>query len=124
MHHLTTSAASNLVHIRLTGFASATEVEALEQDFRRLFVVGKLRPNYFLLVDITDCAVQSQAVVAAIGQVASRMPKAQRIAVISSSAMLNMQLVRVLNRPYLRAVMDRRAALDWLLREEEPAQAA
>lgn len=124
MHHIVASAAINMIELRLSGFCSISDVAAIETDLKALFASGKLKPEYLLLVDVTECAVQSQDVLFATAEMVKDKWRAKRIAVISNSAMVNIQLGRVISRPYLRIVTDRRPALDWLIRQVEPRRAA
>lgn len=124
MHHVVANPAINMVEIRLSGFASLDDVAHLEAKLLDLFRSGKLKPDYLALSDISDCAIQSQDVLAALIRTIGRLPKAKRIAVITASAMLRLQLDRVIDRPYLRSVTDRKAAMDWLIAMQEPAKAA
>ena len=88
------------------------------------FASNRAKEGYRLLVDIGACKIQSQDVIGAFTTMVAAMPKAQRIAVICGSSMVELQLKRVMNQPYTRCVPNRHAALAWLNREVEPVVAA
>lgn len=124
MHHIVASPAINMIDVKLSGFLTTQDVQAISEDFRGLFAAGKAKPGYRLLVDIGACTIQSQDVMGAFVTLVVGMPKAQRIAVVCKSSMVELQLKRVMNQPYMRCVPDRQAALAWLTREIEPSIAA
>ncbi|MBV9749762.1 MAG: STAS/SEC14 domain-containing protein [Acetobacteraceae bacterium] len=126
MFTITSDPARGLIQATLAGFFDvegfqryAAEAEAL---IRRTIA---RRGAYSILLDVSECAIQSQEVVAAFQRHVASVPRAKRCAVVTGDSIIRMQVRRMMRGPTMRACADRVSALEWLRREEtapEPTQ--
>jgi hypothetical protein len=109
-------ASRSLVDVTLKGFLELHEVNdytaELDKRFARAFPPGVA---YVLLIDISECALQSTAVIDVFRDYIAHFPKAERIAIVSGNSSARMQLNRILMRDYLRFFDFRAEAETWLL---------
>lgn len=99
----------------LSGFFDVAEVEAYadvaEAAIRRC---ARLPGGYRMLIDVSACQIQSQVVLGAFAEHIARVPRADRLAVVTGSSIMRMQIRRLLGRPYTSLFADRDEALAWL----------
>ena len=115
MYKIRIDADQALADVTLKGFLELHEVNdyiaELDVRFARVFSPGA---PYVLLIDISECALQSTAVVDVFRDYIANFPKAERIAVVSGNSSARMQVNRILARDYLRFFDFRAEALSWL----------
>ena len=111
--------ATGMLHIEYIGFWEEAVANAYEQELARAMAAlgaGPCPPGqYRYLVDFTDCTVQSAAMVArfqAFG--AGPIALAARIAVISSSHLLTMQIKRMGDTVTAEFFTTKPEAIAWL----------
>ena len=109
-----------LLDIRWEGPFTPEAVGAYARDLRNRFRMATFQPGYRLRMDMSRSAVQPQDAVAAFREHFHDFPKAERIAIVTRSAIAKMQVQREMTQPYLRIFDRAEAALDWLL-ERAPA---
>jgi hypothetical protein len=104
----------NLLDIHWTGQFTPATVDAYARELRARFAREGFRPGYRLRMDMTGSAVQPVVAATLINQRLRDFPRADRIAIVTRSAIARMQVRRFMTQPYLRIFDDAAAALDWL----------
>ncbi|MDO6414880.1 hypothetical protein Q4F19_10855 [Sphingomonas sp. BIUV-7] len=112
---LETNAAGNRIVATLSGFFGLGQVAAYAQEAERLI----RRPSisfggYRMVIDLTDCAVQSQEVIAAFSQHVAGVPRADRLAVVAGSPIIRQQIRRIIGRPEIAIFEHLPDAMAWL----------
>jgi hypothetical protein len=115
MHVITVDSARSLVEVVIKGLLEISDVYAYVEELtdKVTHSIGVGQP-YVMLIDITECALQSQAVVDAFQAHIAAFPKARGLAIVNGNSLARLQLERILQRDYLRYFADRRTALKWL----------
>lgn len=108
----------NLLDISWTGIFTDEGLADYARDLKRQFVEQGFQPGYLLRMDLTDSAVQTQEAVASFRSNLGDFPKARRIAIVTPSVIVRMQVRRVMTQPYLRIFALAEPALQWLLADE------
>lgn len=105
-----------LMRLTMSGFFSVAEAQSLERDMQNATNdAGYREGGHLLLVDVSECVLQAQEVVAAFQMLlANRPQKARRIAVMTGGALARMQAKRVLERETMRIFDDCGEAEKWL----------
>lgn len=70
--------------------------------------------GYRILIDISDCAIQSQEVTAAFERHVAGVPRSRRVAVVTKSPIIRMQIRRIIGRPELAVFEHVSEALVWM----------
>jgi hypothetical protein len=112
--------ALNLLDIRWMGLFNRKLVATYAAALREGFLESGFAPGYLLRMDMRDSVVQSQEGLAAFRDEFIDFPKAARIAVVTESTILRLQIRREMPQSYLRVVATPEAALDWLFHAREP----
>lgn len=96
---VTSDKARALVNAHMSGFLDPNEVESFNADKEAAVEAMGLRSGeFYLMVDTTDCIIQSQEVVAAfIGAVLNTRYKSKRLAVVRHDNLTRMQTRRILS---------------------------
>lgn len=114
-YDLQTSCSGERIVATLAGFFSQSEVSAYASEAERLIRHGFARHRgYRMLIDVSDCAIQSQDVIEAFARHVAAVPRARRLAVVAGSAVARMQISRVLNRPGIELFDSLSDATAWL----------
>ena len=116
MYKLTVEQSFNIVELQLSGCLSVAEVARYGGEFLGYFGSGRLRVGYRMLLDVTSCAIQPQETIAAFGRQVRDTPNASRIAIVTGSSVIRLQVRRVMTQPYAKLFDDRPEAMDWLIR--------
>ncbi|CAN5118529.1 hypothetical protein BH10PSE12_BH10PSE12_11230 [soil metagenome] len=116
MHTITTDPERLLVLANLSGFMTRNEVAMFMVSEQAAAASLSARSGqHLLLVDASDCALQSQEVVAAFQHAVTHCAlKARRIAVVTGPTLSRLQARRVLDREDAMAFNDMQEAQDWL----------
>ena len=110
--------------LNLGGFFTLADVEAYARDASRTVAECIRRHGqYRVLLDVSDCAIQAQDVIAAFIAHIQRQPVAERTAIVVGSSVIRMQVRRVMDRPNVAVFEDMTAAMAWV-DEIIPRQAA
>lgn len=120
MYDIKVTESLGLVHVTLAGLMSVEEVGRYIADLKHEFIRHRLRRWRFLL-DITQCPIQQQDMLVAMGQHMATMPKAQSIGVVTGSSLARMQVKRLFKQPYARVTASMTEARAWVLNGTEPA---
>jgi hypothetical protein len=121
MYAIDTDPARNLILVRLGGMMSVDEVAEYMHQLRRRFVEDSFRAGYRILVDVSECLIQSQDMIIAMGKHMATFPKASRIAMVSRSSLARMQIRRLMTQSYASVFETPDEALAWLVEERAAA---
>ncbi len=122
MHAIETDLPRKLLRITMSGFFSGDRLESLMLDLRNAIAVVSRDCAYFVLVDIRDCALQSQDVVEAFRQfILARPHHAKRIALLVGKSVSRMQARRLLIDARVRMFEGDDEALGWVTPSSDEA---
>lgn len=123
MYGIDVNPEARIVRAHLSGFFTTEEVAAFGRDEQAAAASLGAGLSFGLLLVSTDAMAQSQDVVAAFRGLFYDLPiKATRIAVVTQSVLLTMQLRRMADPARTRVFTDQSAASRWLA--ETPYRAA
>lgn len=108
-----------LIEVQLSGLMTLEEVTSYINELKRLFVVHKIR-SYAMVIDVTDCPIQTQDMIQAMGQHMATMPKARALAIVTGSSLARMQVRRLFKQPYARIAANQAEGRAWVLEGVEP----
>lgn len=75
---------------------------------------------YAMVIDVSECPIQLQEMIKAMGQHMSTMPKARALAVVTGSSLARMQIRRLFTQPYARIVKTVEQGRAWVVSGTEP----
>ena len=104
----------SLIESKLAGFLTVAEVQDYASEAEPLIDRCAARGGYRMLIDVSGCSIQAQEVVTAFQRHVARVPQAQRLAVITGSSIVRMQVRRIISRSGIEMFSDRAAAMTWL----------
>lgn len=122
MYRITVDRATEVVEVTLGGMMPPDEVAAYIADVRRTLVANGLR-HYAMVIDVSDCPIQSQDIVRSMGEHMASMPRARALAIVTGSSLARMQVRRLFKQPYARITATLAEGRDWVLHGTEPAVA-
>ena len=70
--------------------------------------------TYALIIDISNCPVQSQDMIAAMKRNLSHMQRVRSIAIVTGATLVRLQVRRIFTQPFVRFVDSYREALEWV----------
>lgn len=126
MIRISTDPARKMVHAEMSGFLDLEEVAGFARDEQAAVrSMGLGTGEYLLLVETTECAIQSKEVVAAFQAMLVGLPlRAARIAVSREGRMTRMQTNRILSvRDNVGVFATVEEARAWLLADDAAAAA-
>lgn len=109
-----------VINVTLSGLMTSQEVDAYIADLKKGFVSNGLR-TYAMVIDVSACPIQSQDVIARMGEHMAAMPKAHALAVVTGSSLAKMQIRRLFKQSYARIVSTVAEGRSWVYNGEEPA---
>lgn len=121
MYSIEVERAAQLIEVKLGGLMQAEEVGGYIDDVRRAFVGNGLR-SYVMVIDVSDCPIQTQEMVREMGAHRAAMPKARALAIVTGDSAARMQVRRLFKQPYARIVATVAEGRDWVLRGIEPGE--
>jgi len=94
---VTTDPSRKLIRTHMAGFLDVSDVAAFSRDEQAAITAMGLKSGEFLLlVETSECMIQSQAVVAAFQDIILNSPcKARRIAIVREGSMSRLQTNRI-----------------------------
>lgn len=110
---------NELIEVRLGGMMPLDEVASYIGELKRLFIAHRLR-SYAMVIDVSDCPIQSQDMIQAMGQHMATMPKARALAIVTGSSLARMQVRRLFKQPYARITANQAEGRAWVLQGIEP----
>ena len=120
MYEIGVDVRSAMIEVKLGGLMTAVEVATYVDELKRQFVAHRLR-RYVMVIDVTDCPIQPQDVIRAIGGHMATMPKAAALAIVTGGSLVKMQVRRLFTQPYARVTHTPQAGRAWVLQGVEPA---
>ena len=114
----------NVVHATLSGLMTLGEAANYVRELQRKFVHYKIHAGYGMIIDVTDCPIQSQDLIKAMGEHMSTMPKAGALAIVTGSSLARMQVRRLFTQSYARIVATVADGRAWAVDGIEPPQDA
>ena len=110
-----------MVIAHMSGLMTVAEIDQFERDKEAvLHAMGCLSNDYLLLVDTTDCVIQTQQVVGALQNlVANSRFKAKRTAIVHATSLARMQAQRIMTRDTARIVKNQDEGVAWLLSTDD-----
>ncbi|MFM9828095.1 MAG: hypothetical protein ACKVOB_05020 [Sphingomonas sp.] len=109
-----------LISIELGGMLSVDEVNEFVSELVRQVMAARLS-SYAMLIDVSNCPVQSQDMVNAMGQQLANMQHARALAVVTGTSLARLQVRRLFTQPFTRFTSTREAGLAWVLAGKEPS---
>lgn len=114
-YSLKVCAPGDLIVATLAGFFNIPQVAAYATDIEALIERCSMsHGGYRILIDIVECAIQSQDVTAAFGRHVAGVPRSKRVAVVTTSSIIRMQIRRIVGRPELAVFKDLSEARAWI----------
>lgn len=110
---------NDLIEAELGGMMSTDEVGAYIAELRRLFILNKLR-SPAMIIDLSNCPIQSQDMIHAMGQHMTTTPKTRALAIVTESSLARMQVRRLFKQPYARITATIAEGRAWVLHGTEP----
>lgn len=120
MYTITVDRPTEVVEVTLAGMMPPDEVAAYIADVRRALVANGLR-HYAMVIDVSDCPIQSQDMVRSMGEHMASMPRARALAIVTGSSLARLQVRRLFKQPYARITATLAEGRDWVLHGTEPA---
>ncbi len=120
MYDIRVDRAHSVIEVTLGGMMTTEEVASYIADLKRVFVTDKLH-DYAMVIDATDCPIQQQDIVQAMGVHMATMPKARALAIVTGSSLARMQIRRLFTQPYARVVASVEDGRAWVVQGVEPA---
>lgn len=121
MYEIRIDKAHSVVDVTLGGMMTVEEVDAYIGELRAAFVRHRLT-SYAMLIDVSACPIQSQAMIAAMQAHMATMPRARAIALVTGSSLAKMQIRRLFGQSYARIVNTREEGRAWVVSSVEPAE--
>lgn len=109
-----------LIAVTLSGMLTVEETGDYINDLRRTFIGHRLHNAYCMVIDVSDCPIQSQEMIKAMGEHMAAMPKARALAVVTGSSLARMQVRRLFKQPYARVVGTVEEGRAWVIHGTEP----
>jgi hypothetical protein len=99
MYSIRFQPALNLLDIAWTGVFTPQEVSDYAKDCLARFIDEGFAAGYLLCIDVRNSTVQPRETLASFEESFRDFPKASRIAVITSSALYRLQILRIMTQP-------------------------
>jgi len=125
MYAISTDPKRRLVTIKIIGLVTAHEVADLYRDeYAAIAQMGCQLGEHYALVDLTECTLQLQDVVAAFQKQMHSPGKAKRLALFTGNSVARMQVRRITQRDHAQLFASRGEAEAWLFDDTAIADAA
>ena len=120
MYKIAVDSRAGIVEATLGGMMGVEEVAAYVAELKRQFILNRIKAGYAMVIDATDCPIQSQDMVRAMGEHMAEMPKARALAIVTGSSLARMQIRRLFTQPYARIVRTLEEGRAWARSGIEP----
>ncbi|UZK66754.1 hypothetical protein [Sphingomonas sp. M1-B02] len=120
MYRIEVDAEQGVLEVTLGGMMPVEEAAEYIAALKRTLAAHRLS-DYAMVIDVSDCPIQSQEMIRSMGGLMATMPKARALAIVTESSLARMQIRRLFTQPYARiagTVADGRA---WVVSGIEPA---
>ena len=94
-------------------------INVLPEHLKRRFIAHRLR-RYRMIIDVSDCPIQSQQMIGEMGRHMATMPRAYALAVVTGSSLARMQVRRLFTQSYVRITATVEEGRAWVLSRIEP----
>jgi hypothetical protein len=121
MYSIRTDQRNNIIHVKLSGLMCVFEVSHYIGDLQVEFTRHNLR-DYAMVIDVTECPIQSQDMIRSMRYHMVSMPKARALAIVTGSSLARIQVRKLFTQPYARTVGTIDAGIAWVLNGIEPLQ--
>lgn len=121
MYDIQVDASQGVVEVTLGGLMPLDEVSAYIADLKRAIGTHGIGGSYAMIIDVSDCPIQSQDMIKAMGAHMATMPKARALAIVTGSSLARMQIKRLFTQPYARIVATVEEGRSWVVSGTEPA---
>lgn len=120
MYRIEVDAANGVVEATLGGLMPVEEVAAYIGELRSTIAAYRL-DSYAMVIDVSDCPVQQQEMIRAMGEHMATMPKARALAIVTGSSLARMQSKRLFTQPYARIVSTVEEGRAWVVSGTDPS---
>lgn len=120
MYSIQIDKAHSVIEVKLGGLMSLEEVAAYIAELKRAILSDGLN-SYAMVIDVSDCPIQSQDMIKAMGEHMATMPKARALAVVTGSSLARMQIRRLFTQSYARIVATVDDGRAWTIAGIEPS---
>lgn len=125
MFTIQTDPRCRLIRITLCGMLTVADVKELyRQEHAAILAMGCPLGEQLVLVDLSECPLQLQDIVAAFQQAMNSSAKAKRLALVTGSSLARMQARRITSRADAALFETEDEALAWLFDRGENQRAA
>lgn len=123
MYKITVDRGHALVKIEMRAMLDVDDSARLVSELIAQITEARLE-SYALILDIAHCPIQSQEMIAAMGQHLVRMQRVRAIAVVTGAMLARMQVRRIFSQPFTRFTATYDEGLRWVLSGIEPGTAS
>lgn len=119
MYDIQVDKESSVITTTLAGMLTIDDVANYIDDLKRAFVINQLH-GYAMVIDVSNCPIQQQDMIQAMGAHMAAMPKARSLAIVTGSSLARMQIRRLFKQPYARIVATVEEGRAWVYSGVEP----
>lgn len=123
MYKITVDRGHALVKIEMHAMLDVADSARLVSELIAQITEARFE-SYGLILDIAQCPIQSQEMIAAMGQHLTRMKRVRAIAILAGTMLPRLQVRRIFAQPFTRFTATYDEALRWVLSGIEPAGTA
>lgn len=123
MYKITVDRGHALVRIEMDAMLDVADSARLVSDLIAQITNARLE-SYALILDVSQCPVQSQEMIAAMGQHLTQMKRVRAIGIVTGTMLARVQVRRIFSQPFTRFTSTYEEALRWVLSGTEPGAAS
>lgn len=119
MYRIVVDRAHSLVRLDMEGMLTPDEADRLVADLVDRIAEARFEA-YVLVIDVSRCPVQAQAMIETMRGHLPRMKNARRVAIVTGAALVRLQVRRLFDQPFVRFADRYEEARAWVLSGIEP----
>ena len=119
MYKITVDRGHALIKLEMRAMLDVADAARLVSELIEQVAEAKFE-SYALILDIAECPVQSQDMIAAMGQHLTRMKRVRAIAIVTGTMLARLQVRRIFSQPFTRFTSTYDEGLRWVLSGIEP----
>ncbi|TPG53906.1 hypothetical protein [Sphingomonas glacialis] len=119
MYKITVDRGHALIKIEMRAMLDVADSARLVSELIAQITEARLE-SYALILDISQCPVQSQDMISAMGQHLTRMKRVRAIAIVTGTMLARLQVRRIFSQPFTRFTSTYDEGLRWVLSGIEP----
>ncbi|MDY7525978.1 hypothetical protein [Sphingomonas sp. 10B4] len=123
MYKITVDRGHALVKIEMRAMLDVADSARLVSELIAQITDARLA-SYALILDIAQCPIQSQEMIAAMGEHLTKMQRVRAIAIVTGAMLARLQVRRIFSQPFNRFTSTYDEALRWVLSGVEPGGAS